>query len=65
MVIICFITSYDAHLSHCTYTIVACSVFNIVTILGFYQKAEFTKPEFTCSKLTIKTIEEGLKYFQN
>ena len=39
--------------------------FSIVTILGFYQKAEYTKPEFTCLKLTIKTLEQGLKYVQS
>ena len=34
----CFITSYDAHLSHCGYTIIVCSVFNIILpVLVFYQ----------------------------
>ena len=38
VIIICFMTSYDAHLSHCAYTIVICSVFNIMLrVLQFYQ----------------------------
>ena len=31
VVIICFITSYDAHLSPCAHTIVVCSVFNVMS----------------------------------
>ena len=36
---ICFITSYDAHLSHCAYTIVVYSVFIIMLrVLYFIKK---------------------------
>ena len=29
------------------------------------KSAEFTLPAFTCSKLIIKTLEQGAKYFQS
>ena len=39
VVIICFITSYDVHLSLCAYTILVCSVFIIMLqILYFIKK---------------------------
>ena len=34
----CFITSYDAYLAHCMYTIVVCSVFIVLRVLVFYLK---------------------------
>ena len=38
VIIGCFITSYDAHLFHCAYKNVVCTVFNIMLrVLVFYQ----------------------------
>ena len=34
-----FITSYDVHLSHCAYTIVICSVFNIMLRFLYFIKS--------------------------
>ena len=31
---------------------------------SYFQKS-FTQPAFTCSKLTIETLEQGVKYVQS
>ena len=31
----------------------------------FYKKLNLTQPVFTCSKLTIETLEQGVKYVQS
>ena len=38
-------------------------VFGIQKIAVPYD--DFTQPVFTCSKLTIKTLEQGVKYVQS
>ena len=41
VIVWCFITSYDVHLSHCAYTIVVCSVFIIMLrVLYFIKKCK-------------------------
>ena len=37
-VVICFITSYNVHLSHCAYTIAICCFHYYVKSFVFYQK---------------------------
>ena len=32
---------------------------------GYVMSEKVTQPAIICSKLTIKTLEQGLKYFQN
>ena len=39
---------------------------NEITIsLGFRWILHFSQPAFTCSKLTIETLEQGVKYVQS
>ena len=33
--------------------------------LQWYPAEEITQPIFTCSKLTMKTVEQGVKYIQS
>ena len=33
--------------------------------LGLYELTVMFQPAFTCSKLTIKTLEQGVKYVQS
>ena len=34
-------------------------------ILFYLSSATQTQPAFTCSKLTVETLEQGVKYVQN
>ena len=56
VVIRCFITSYDVHLSHFVNTIVACSVFIIMLRVLYFIKKQNVRAFIIILGMTVKTV---------
>ena len=59
VIIWCFITSYDIHLSHCVYTIVVCSVFIIMLQVFYFIKKQNVRAFTIILGVTMKAVLVG------
>ena len=59
VIIWCFITSYDIHLSHCVYTIVVCSVFVIMLQVFYFIKKQNVTAFTIILSVTMKAVLVG------